>query len=340
MNGKGYRPLSAEYLRCTVTGRKVLARRNGLRRYRRDWTRIEETRAVIRGLHFLLTYGCTYECDHCFLHCSPRSGGTFTLAQIEAVLHEAAGLKSVKSVSFEGGEPFLYYPLLLAGVRKAAAMGFNIEVVTNGYFAVSEEDALMWLEPLAKAGVTKISISDDIYHNPGGVEPSPAHLAIRAAQKLPVSLSVLSTAAPAKMGAVFGKEDEDPLMFRGRAVENLAGQALSLPAGFFNECPYEDLVNPGRVHLDAFGNVHICQGLVLGNMWERALSEVLTDYRAEDHPVCGPLAQGGPLRLAETYGLPSAPGYADACHFCYCMRLALLERFPRYLAPRLVYGLE
>ncbi len=32
--------------------------------------------------------------------------------------------------------------------------------------------------------------------------------------------------------------------------------------------------------------------------------------------------------------------YADACHFCYSMRLALLERFPRCLAPRLIYGLE
>lgn len=219
-------------------------------------------------------------------------------------------------------------------------MGFNIEVVTNGYFAVSEEDALMWLEPLAEAGMTKISVSDDIYHNPGGVEPSPAHLAIRAAKKLPISLSVLSTAAPAKMGAVFGKEGEDPLMFRERAVEKLAGQALSLPAGIFNECPYEDLVNPGRVHLDAFGNVHICQGLIIGNMWERTLSGILRDYRAQDPPLCGPMAEGGPLQLARDYGLTTAPGYADACHFCYCMRLALLERFPHCLAPRLVCGLK
>ena len=78
----------------------------------------------------------------------------------------------------------------------------------------------------------------------------------------------------------------------------------------FNECPYEDLVNPGRVHLDAFGNVHICQGLIIGNMWETALPEILTAYRAPDHPVCGPLAEGGPLQLAEAYGLTPASGYA------------------------------
>jgi hypothetical protein len=96
-------------------------------------------------------------------------------------------------------------------------------------------------------------------------------------------------------------------MYRGRAAEKLAGQAASLPAGLFNECPYEDLVNPGRVHLDAFGNVHICQGLIMGNMWETALTEILTGYRAPDHPVCGPLAEGGPLQLAEAYGLPLLP---------------------------------
>ena len=295
---------------------------------------------MIKGLHFLLTYECAYECDHCFLYSGPRSGGTFTLKQIEAALREASRLESVKRICFEGGEPFLYYPLLLAGVKKAVEMGFEVGVVTNGYFAVSEADALLWLEPLARAGLRDLSVSEDIYHNPDRVEPSPARLAFEAAGKLSISVSCLRTAAPSGPESAVRTGAEDPVMYRGRAAELLAGQAESLPALLFNGCPYEDLVNPGRVHLDAFGNVHICQGLIMGNMWERPLPEILTDYRAADHPVCGPLAEGGPLRLAETYGLPYAPGYADACHFCYSMRLALLERFPRCLAPRLVYGLK
>lgn len=295
---------------------------------------------MIKGLHFLLTYECTYECDHCFLYSGPLSAGTFTLDQIERTLEEAAELKSVKNVCFEGGEPFLYYPLLLAGVRQAGVMGFEIEVVTNGYFAVSEADALLWLEPLVEAGLTKISISDDRYHNPDGVAPSRAHHAIGAARRLSLPCSVLTTAAPARMGGLFAEEGEDPLMYRGRAVEKLAGEALSLPAGLFRECPYEDLVKPGRVHLDAFGNIHICQGLLIGNMWEQPLAQVLAEYRAAEHPLCAPLAEGGPLLLAETYGLTYASAYADACHFCYSMRRKLLERFPRSLAPRQVYGLE
>ena len=33
---------------------------------------------MLTGIHFLLTYSCTSECDHCFLYCSPNAKGTFT----------------------------------------------------------------------------------------------------------------------------------------------------------------------------------------------------------------------------------------------------------------------
>jgi len=32
--------------------------------------------------------------------------------------------------------------------------------------------------------------------------------------------------------------------------------------------------------------------------------------------------------------------YVDACRFCYLVRLALIDKFSQYLAPRQVYGLE
>ena len=39
----------------------------------------------LEGLHILLTYQCTYECDHCFVWGSPRQTGTLTLEQIENI---------------------------------------------------------------------------------------------------------------------------------------------------------------------------------------------------------------------------------------------------------------
>ena len=37
---------------------------------------------MLNGIHFLLTYMCNSECDHCFLYSDPRAKGTFTLKQI------------------------------------------------------------------------------------------------------------------------------------------------------------------------------------------------------------------------------------------------------------------
>lgn len=47
---------------------------------------------MLTEIHFLLTYTCTREYDHCSAYSSPRSAGTFTLAQIERVLDQAAQL--------------------------------------------------------------------------------------------------------------------------------------------------------------------------------------------------------------------------------------------------------
>ncbi|MGQ9881439.1 MAG: radical SAM protein [Armatimonadota bacterium] len=78
---------------------------------------------MLTGIHFLLTYKCPYGCDHCFVYDSPRARGTFTLAQIVAVLEEAQKLGTVQTVFFEGGEPFLYYPLCWKGCVVLARWG-------------------------------------------------------------------------------------------------------------------------------------------------------------------------------------------------------------------------
>ena len=78
----------------------------------------------------------------------------------------------------------------------------------------------------------------------------------------------------------------------------------------------------------------------MGNMWETPLSALVRDYHADSHPVCGPLLNGGPAALAVQYDVQHEEEYVDECHFCYLLRLALMDRFPQYLAPRQVYGLD
>jgi hypothetical protein len=128
-------------------------------------------------------------------------------------------------------------------------------------------------------------------------------------------------------------------MFRGRAVEKLVEGLPTRPWEELTECPYEDLRDPGRVHLDPYGHVHLCQGLSIGNMWESPLSTLVKNYDADSHPISGPLLGGGPALLAKEYDVEHENEYVDECHFCYLLRLALIDRFPQFLAPTQVYGL-
>ena len=45
--------------------------------------------AMLTSIHFLLTYACNFDCDHCFLFSGPGAGGTFGVVQLRAALEES-----------------------------------------------------------------------------------------------------------------------------------------------------------------------------------------------------------------------------------------------------------
>ena len=292
------------------------------------------------GAHFLLTYACGYECDHCFVHAGPHAGGTFTIAKIRRVLDELEKIGTITTVYFEGGEAFQYYALLREGVKLARARGFDAGIVTNAYWATSEEDAELWLKDLAALGLSRLTVSEGSLHF-GDAQDTPAKRAMAAAERLGVPHGSICTEKP-----TLGKNDagvdvvEGGVMFRGRAAEKLVEGMPRRPATDFTACGREELASPGRVHLDTFGNVHLCQGISMGNMWEVPLSRLVTAYDGTAHPICGPLLEGGPAELARRNGVALDDSYVDECHLCYEARRALVDRFPTHLAPRQVYGLD
>ena len=294
----------------------------------------------LSGLHLLLTYQCTFECDHCFAWGSPWQTGVMTLENIRHILRQAQDSGTVKSIYFEGGEPFLYYAVLLKGVQEAAQQGFQVGIVSNSYWATDEQDALECLRPLAGC-LSDLSISSDLYHYSEKVSQQARH-ARAAADKLGIPVGVISIARPeaAEAASSSGQlpESESGVMYRGRAVEKLVAQATHQPWEQFTECPHEDLREPGRVHVDPFGNLHICQGISVGNLFETPLREICQAYHADAHPIIGPLLAGGPAELVRRYDLPHAARYADACHLCYEARRALRGRFPNTLTPDQMYG--
>ena len=298
---------------------------------------IKVTQPPLSGLHLLLSYQCTYECDHCFVWSGPFVTGTMTLDTVEHILAEAKQLGTIEWIYFEGGEAFLYYAILRRGVRQAKSLGFKVGIVSNAYWANSEDDALEWLKPLAGL-IDDFSISSDDYHG-GSRKPE---IARAAARKLDIPVDFISVAEPGASKACgnAGKlpPGESAVLFRGRAAALLAAKVPPIPWREFTSCPWEDLRHPERVHVDPFGHLHICQGISIGNLLEQPLTEIMANFKPDEHPIVGPLLEGGPAEIVRRYELTPDDGYADHCHLCYESRRTLRSRLPEVLTPGQMYG--
>ncbi len=294
----------------------------------------------LRGLHLLLTYQCTLECDHCFVWSSPESRGTMTLGQVREILRQAKRLGGIDWIYFEGGEPFLFYGLLLQSVRLAARGGFQVGVVSNGYWATGPAEAEAALRPF-RGLLADLSISSDLYHG----DASDARLgenAAAAAMRLGIPCGILAVAQPEDVKAAKRLGQLPPgvsaVMYRGRAAVRLAGRAAPKSWRTLRRCPYENLRDPARVHVNPDGTVQLCQGISLGNLFETPLEALMAAYDPDANPIVGPLLKGGPAALSRAYGLSRRERYADACQLCYESRRSLRRRFPSILAPDQVYG--
>ncbi len=294
----------------------------------------------LSGVHLLMTYRCTRDCDHCFVWGSPQQRGAMTLSSIRTVLNQAKDLETVEWVYFEGGEPFEYYAVLLSGVRMAVRMGFRVGVVSNAYWATDQADAMEYLGPLAGL-VEDFTVSADWYHWTPDLRENVRN-ACGAAKELSLPFRLLCVVCPESLGSECDLEgiqiEQTEVRYRGRAAATLGPDAPASPWLSFTSCNHENLRDPERVHVDRFGFVHVCQGISIGNVFESPLRRISKSYRPDDHPIVGPLLDGGPVELALRYGLDHQRGYADSCHACYDLRDALRRRFPDVLTPSQMYG--
>ncbi len=298
---------------------------------------------TLTGIHFILTYTCTRECDHCFIYGSPKARGKFTIEQIKKILKEGKKIGTIEIIYFEGEEPFLAYSEMLEGIKLSREFGFEVGIVTNGYWAKNEEVAKRLLIPIVELGIANLSISDDDFHL-GNQKKNPAKIAANVARNLGLPIANIAIANPTvsydssdlKGKPIIG----GGVRFRGRAVEKLSADLPKRIWKEFDYCPHEELVNPERVHIDPFGNVFLCQGISLGNINQIPLSDLIHQYNLESHPIFNFIEKGGPARLAEEYGIQEDQSFVDDCHLCFTVRKNLLTKYPVYLSPKYVYGIK
>jgi hypothetical protein len=259
---------------------------------------------------------------------------------IEHILDQAEDLATIEWIYFEGGEPFLLFDLLLWGVQQAFQRGFRVGIVSNAYWAEDEQKAMEKLRPFAGL-VEDLSISDDAYHGCGEV-PGNTVIARRMARELGIPVDFISVSGPGSVDSHDTRSqlstDDATVRYRGRAAEKLAPLVRHYPWDRFSTCPWEDLRQPSRVHVDSMGNLHICQGISIGNLRQDTLTQIMGNYDPDTHPIIGPLLKGGPAALVKQFALDHTQDYADACHLCYESRRKLRAIFPDILTPGQMYG--
>ncbi|UCD92657.1 MAG: radical SAM protein, partial [Methanobacteriota archaeon] len=181
----------------------------------------------LTGVHLLLTYRCIEECDHCFVWSGPDSEGVMSLDQVRNILQQSKDTRTVEMIYVEGGEPFLYYPVMIETLKIAKEMGFDIGLLTNTYWATDRKDSVMWLEPVSKLGLKDFSISSDPLHY-GDLDSERTKNAEAAARQLGIPTAVMYVECGEE-------EDRDRigdakigyggLMYKGRAADKLTEDA-------------------------------------------------------------------------------------------------------------------
>jgi hypothetical protein len=321
----------------------------------------------------MLTYWCNARCASCYVCSGPDAGGEM---DVDAGLAIWEGLQSASPhgcrVHIGGGEPFGRWERLIELARRAKAAGLGPlqAVETNAYWAADERTVRDRVAALGDAGLGRLAISADPYHQQF-VPIERVRLAARVAEEVLGADRVrvrwrdwaadgFNTDAPgdAERRKVFSNwalRRRDRL--NGRAAAALAGFFQLQPARAFADNPCADrLLRSRHVHVDGDGIIcgGTCAGIALGRAagaddvgrsW-RHLSEVFSEQSDTIPPgleIVAMLVAGGPVAMlaaAVQRGFEPAPaGYAAKCHLCWCVRRWLFENgfYRGQLAPAAVY---
>lgn len=107
----------------------------------------------VSRVNFRFTYHCNIACGHCYNSSGPRlKAKRIALEPMLAVIADMPKV-GIGALTLTGGEPFLYTDDLLRLIAAGRQAGLSeIKILTNAYWAATEERADRMLERLAGAG--------------------------------------------------------------------------------------------------------------------------------------------------------------------------------------------
>lgn len=346
----------------------------------------------------MLTYWCNARCASCYLCCGPEAASPGALypadrvADVPSVLGEgispscdtyASDFPQEMSIEramelwqslaeasphgcrihLSGGEPFGDWPRLIGICQEASRLrlGPLEKVETNGFWATDEAIVRDRLRALDVAGMRKLTISADPYHQQF-VPIERARLLARLAQEIlgPSRVQVrwrdwlCEGFNTDQLAAESRRELFARYVLHGR--ERLNGRAAGelvelippkLMAEFADKSCGDILLRSRHVHVDAAGRVMpgTCAGVVLGWCGSGTIADVWRRLGQDlsQRPVLGALVREGPVGLVDlamSHGYRPLDAYAGKCHLCWELRRALAQTglYEQELSPVWMYG--
>lgn len=113
----------------------------------------------------LLSNKCTATCKTCCFSCSPDCKTTIDFEQIKKYIRSTESIEDIQSISFSGGEAFLFYDELKELISICKSIGKKALVITNAFWCTTLEETEKKLDELVEAGLNVISVSYDEFHS-------------------------------------------------------------------------------------------------------------------------------------------------------------------------------
>jgi hypothetical protein len=232
----------------------------------------------------------------CCYSCTPKGGKLLEKGRIKEYIRQAKAVGTVENIAFTGGEAILHYDQLLDCVSFAADSGFNVTLVTNGFWATDEDKGFKMMERLARAGLRQVSVSLDKYHQEY-VPLETARRALRILGKLGIlsMVTIMDTKDGECMGALLDDLRPEiyslnmilyPLFETGAAKNNIeSGQFIRLCEAKTAVCPYQSdiiILFDGSLMLCCSQYSHAIPMVQLGNYEKDSLVRAIENLRHND----------------------------------------------------------
>lgn len=275
-----------------------------------------------------VTRECNIGCAHCF---QDRSSEQARVSFVKELAQKLVERKLISRIGFTGGEAFVRFELLKQLIEISNVLGLPSGVVTNGFWAKSEQISAERLKPLVQLGLATLTLSTDRFHSQF-IDTSRILNALVAAETLNVNTSIYMCYACDediewnRQFKVLLSRDFPNCRVYERAISNLgAAQNIYEPqfarpiSDIDGRCPRGTFLS-----VEADGSVFPCcmatthKRLVLGNLYIDGVDELLrkidANSRVKFFTSCNMKTLGKEIRSLSDIAKKDIVG---TCSLCY-----------------------